>query len=380
MDAPAASTVADFSYTVSNNAIAPATVTFTNKSVNTSYFEWDFGNGETSNAQNPTVTYNQPGTYNVTLTVEPEENLYYNRVTKEASIKIKAQPLKSLYYLDKFDNKVKYVVLDTADPVVQEYPGLETISANFMTIDTANAFMYISDRGSSKITKAALDGSSIEQILDITATPEGGAPWGITVVEDKLYFALVSSNDEGKIMRCNLDGTNLEVAVEITDYLPLDLTYNPTDQKLYFSNDGYYDDGGIWSVNTDGSQLEVVVQNHNSSPVDAAGIDIDHENGRIFYSHYADQVIVMNTMDGNNPQVVGTYTNSKLLYGLSVDVDNGYIYWADRPGSDGDGDGNIIRASYTVNGDQITVGTQETWIDGTQVDIAPYGLALDTYR
>jgi gliding motility-associated-like protein len=49
---------------------SPLTVTFTSTSTGnpTSYF-WTFGNGNTSTNQNPSATYVQPGTYNVTLTV-----------------------------------------------------------------------------------------------------------------------------------------------------------------------------------------------------------------------------------------------------------------------------------------------------------------------
>ena len=49
---------------------APLTVTFTDKSTGTpTSWKWDFGDGSTSNAQNPVHTYNQLGTYTVTLTI-----------------------------------------------------------------------------------------------------------------------------------------------------------------------------------------------------------------------------------------------------------------------------------------------------------------------
>jgi len=35
-----------------------------------SSWEWDFDDGETSTLQNPTHTYNMPGTYSVSLTVK----------------------------------------------------------------------------------------------------------------------------------------------------------------------------------------------------------------------------------------------------------------------------------------------------------------------
>ncbi|MCF6171860.1 MAG: PKD domain-containing protein [Bacteroidales bacterium] len=54
----------------------PFDVSFTNNSANlgnTVTFAWDFGNGETSTTESPTVTYADPGTYNVSLTVTNDE-------------------------------------------------------------------------------------------------------------------------------------------------------------------------------------------------------------------------------------------------------------------------------------------------------------------
>ncbi|MEX2597515.1 MAG: PKD domain-containing protein [Salibacteraceae bacterium] len=48
---------------------APVSVLFNNQSEYGVNFEWDFGNGETSNSENPFYTYQLPGVYSVTLTV-----------------------------------------------------------------------------------------------------------------------------------------------------------------------------------------------------------------------------------------------------------------------------------------------------------------------
>ena len=45
------------------------TVTFVDASTNTTSWLWDFGDGNTSNSQNPTYSYSATGTYNVCLTV-----------------------------------------------------------------------------------------------------------------------------------------------------------------------------------------------------------------------------------------------------------------------------------------------------------------------
>lgn len=63
------SLIADFSASP-NSGCEGTEVTFTNESVNATTYSWDFGNGNTSTAENPSAqTYSTAGTYTVTLTV-----------------------------------------------------------------------------------------------------------------------------------------------------------------------------------------------------------------------------------------------------------------------------------------------------------------------
>ncbi|MBK8519217.1 MAG: PKD domain-containing protein [Saprospiraceae bacterium] len=56
---------------------------FTDKSLNATSWLWDFGNGQTSTLQNPAVTYNTTGSFNISLTVNG-----VNTVTKTSLINI----------------------------------------------------------------------------------------------------------------------------------------------------------------------------------------------------------------------------------------------------------------------------------------------------
>ncbi|HET8829749.1 MAG TPA: PKD domain-containing protein, partial [Pelobium sp.] len=47
----------------------PLTTTFNDSSTGASQWDWDFGDGNTSTAQNPTHIYSSPGTYNVKLII-----------------------------------------------------------------------------------------------------------------------------------------------------------------------------------------------------------------------------------------------------------------------------------------------------------------------
>ncbi len=61
-------------------------IVFTNKSVINSgnmFFDWNFGNGQSSSEENPTITYEQAGPYDVTLMIE-SENGCFATLTKSA--------------------------------------------------------------------------------------------------------------------------------------------------------------------------------------------------------------------------------------------------------------------------------------------------------
>ncbi|MGN6418838.1 MAG: PKD domain-containing protein, partial [Pseudobacter sp.] len=70
---------------------APLGVAFRDQSTNSpKYWSWDFGNGEFSNLQNPSITYSQPGTYAVTLTVRNGSGT--NSITRTDYITVTSSP------------------------------------------------------------------------------------------------------------------------------------------------------------------------------------------------------------------------------------------------------------------------------------------------
>ncbi|MCF8461600.1 MAG: M4 family metallopeptidase [Flavobacteriales bacterium] len=62
--------VGNFAASITSNCQAPATILFSNLSTNGSSFSWDFGDGGTSTAVNPTHTYTAFGNYTVSLMVD----------------------------------------------------------------------------------------------------------------------------------------------------------------------------------------------------------------------------------------------------------------------------------------------------------------------
>ena len=86
--------VADFSGSVLSGC-APLRVNFKDlSSGDPKYWDWDLGNTQLSNTQNPATTYSQPGTYTVTLVVRNASGA--NAVTKTGYITVYPSPTASL--------------------------------------------------------------------------------------------------------------------------------------------------------------------------------------------------------------------------------------------------------------------------------------------
>ena len=104
IDVPAASTQADFDYDVEVKTDDETgeiyyEVAFENKSLHAVGYHWDFGNGNTSDEKHPVEVYLEDGVYEVTLTVEPEQDLHYNEL--EASERLS---LVSTIFRERFDD------------------------------------------------------------------------------------------------------------------------------------------------------------------------------------------------------------------------------------------------------------------------------------
>jgi gliding motility-associated-like protein len=82
--------VADFGANFTSGC-SPLTVTFQDKSSNSpKFWNWDFGNGQLSNLQNPSISFGTPGTYSITLVVRNNDGT--NGITKTDYITVYPSP------------------------------------------------------------------------------------------------------------------------------------------------------------------------------------------------------------------------------------------------------------------------------------------------
>ena len=102
---------------------------------------------------------------------------------------------------------------------------------------------------SGRIRRVNFDGTNLE-----TPVSDLGTPYGITVAEGKVYWAVEVDENSGKIQRANLNGTGIETLVKVQG-MPLDISIDTDAGKIYWANSL----GGIQRMAINGGEVEAVV-------------------------------------------------------------------------------------------------------------------------
>lgn len=364
MGNPPASTQADFTFTATNSTTAPCDVTFTGTSINATAYHWDFGNGVTSDLENPApVHYEEPGLYTVTLTCTSPNDVYYNNVVKTMIVNIKdpnAGKTQVLYFTSRNADGggVHMVVLnDDGAPKVIDFDPVELSRPYGIAADTAHRKIYVSDYSLGVIYRFDADGKNPVKILDAAVPGQeiADSPEALMVIGDKLYWGRT-----GGIYRCNLDGTNPEPFIN-TDgsapEYPIDMEFDPVNQKIYLVNDKTDYTGGYFSMNFDGSSIAEHIPD-----IDGTAIEVDFVAGKVYMAVYGsdgtavpENGIFMCNLDGSGLVQIGEY-GAKATWGMAIDNKRGKIFWSYK-NSNSNPDGKIIRADADGS-------NQEDWITG----------------
>lgn len=112
----------------------PHTVNFANTTPNSTVLLWDFGNGQTSTLQAPTHTYNQFGSYNITMIVQ-HNNGCLDTVVRTAGVVISAPSISAISGLP-YDNCAPYAT--TFVPTVVTNDSVVSWSWDFGDGTTSN--------------------------------------------------------------------------------------------------------------------------------------------------------------------------------------------------------------------------------------------------
>lgn len=349
---PPASTVPKFSYTIDNDAFAPATVTFTNESIvpdnaGTATFTWNFGDGTSTGEANPTHLYEEPGAYTVNLVVVTSSSLEVNEKSITIVIKDPNQTGTRIFFTN---GSVVYAGLASElveVPIFTLLSGPSMNNSYGMTVDTVNSLLYISDVGANAIYRCNLDGSNF-----IVFRSNLDSPNALAIDYELMEIYWDTSNGVQKADMTSADPSQKEDFVTDQANDPEGIAIDPVNRVLYWANYS----GGIWRKNLDGSgQTEIIPEVESGSIIVA--------QGRIYYDQYvASGDIRLKSANLDGGDVITLATNiTRVVYGLAYEPASNKIYWGDRDV------GTIMRSN--LDGSEA-----ETWF--TSEDSSPRGICF----
>lgn len=350
---PPASTVPLFDFTIDNEELAPANVTFTNNSivpanVGEATFYWNFGDNTSSTEQNPVHLFTNPGVFNVNLVVKTNTSLEIKEITKTIVIKDPSATGTPIYFTD--GSQLFQGLINDQAPVFTNVAGATPQSAYDIVLDTVNKYLYMSDLGAGKIYKANLDGSNF---VDFRTGLEDPIGIDIDYQENEIYWTTGS-----KIQKADL--TNSDVS-QFEDFVtgqandPDGLSIDAANRKLYWVN--YNGDIGV--KNLDGTGETILI----------AGIEggtIKVIKDRIYYDEYIDSGDIRMksaALDGTNVTTIAVGIG-RVVYGIGYDPNEDKIYWGDRTTDvlmRANLDGSNPEAWFTSTGDTrgIVIGQKQ---------------------
>ena len=265
-----------------------------------------------------------------------------------------------IFWTDRGTDKIQRMNLDgtSAEDLITIERGL----LGGIALDVAGGKMYWANWGfPSGIQCANLDGSNVQMLIDIDEDPSDIA---LDVAEGKVYWTVgaIVEDGQGKIQRANLDGTNVETLVsgliKTPDYITLDVT----ERKMYWSMAGYAGDTNeskIQRANLDGTNVEDVIPSLQFGL--PGGVALAVGDGKIYWTNWGTpEGIQCANLDGSNVQTLVNTDNNP--WDIALDAAGGKVYWTLGPISE-DGHGKIQRAN----------------LDGTDVETLVWGLDTPRY-
>lgn len=227
-----------------------------------------------------------------------------------------------MYWTDQLSSKIQRANLDGTNIEDLVKPNIPSVSSPLgMALDLVNKQMYWTDRGTNFVRKANLDGTNIQTVISFTNgsdgnTPTAGAlgltfPDGIAldIPNKKIYF--IAQGAVG-IYRANFDGTGIEVVNRNIRNFPNQLALDLDNKKIYWSEDRV----GIIKANLDGTQRDTF---YKKQYIRDGGIALDITNKKLYW--IVDSILQKVNLDGTNP--VNLISNLP----LQLNGFGGYMTW-----------------------------------------------------
>jgi len=269
---------ADFTADITSGE-APLSVQFTDQSLGIpTSWEWDFDNDGTvdSYEQNPEWTYNEPGTYSISLTVSNGSN-------QDTEIKTDYITVQESFNVHNITQDIWYITIQEAinasnneDTILVE-PGnyVENINYNGKNITVGSLFLTTQD--TTYISQTIIDGNQSGSVV----TFESGED-SITVFSG--FTIKNGSSNKGGGIYC--------------------FSSNPNISNIIITNNFASDDGGgIYCLNSNPNMENVTVKN-NTAPDDGGGIHCTNSSPNM------ENIIIKNNSCNSSGGGIYCYNNS----------------------------------------------------------------------
>lgn len=370
-------------------------------------YQWDFGNGMTSTAEKPKVTFNDAGNYLVTLTINDGEET----LVATTSVNVQGELVKALFFTDVKTGKLyKQFFTQNRPSAPVQLPtaiGLHPLSLS-ITADR----IVISDAGAniSYAASALADGRIFSVDLN------GGAEKTITrasgVYTDDPFASAVDNNGNVWWLSRNTGAPGMRsISLSATEATyPAQKFALTAAQAGVGSVFGWIDGGiqivnneiwftkhgsagrGMYKMSTTGQFIEVVA---GLKDVKIKSFAVDTKNNKIYFvvnflGGGFDKGFYVSNMDGTNIRLIDAMASysteggaNEMTTVTSIAIDNnpddgtaGYVYYGYRDATDVSATGVVIGTGnnsgvkrYALSGDKPA----EFYIKG----FIPYGIAID---
>ncbi|MEP6645676.1 MAG: PKD domain-containing protein [Saprospiraceae bacterium] len=340
---PPASTVPSFTYTIDNNSVAPATVTFTNTSivpdgVGDATYYWNFGDGSSTEEASPTHYYSTSGAYTVNLVVVTAVSLEIKESNKTIIIKDPSASGTPVYFTN--GSIVYRALVNNAGPVFEQLPVSGLQDSYGMIFDTVHNKLYITDFNAGQILQSDPDGTNQIVFRSGIDGPDGLA---IDYQQNQIYWDVTNGIQRADMSNSDVNQREDFVTGQAND--PDGLSIDPVTRALFWNN---YN-GGVGRKYLDGSGESLII------PVTGGGGSIIVVDDRIYFDEYVasgDIRLRSANLDGTEIALVAAGI-SRVMYGLAYEPLSQRIYWGDRsPGAimRAKLDGSDVEPFYLVAG------------------------------
>lgn len=325
---PPASTVPNFTYTIDNESVAPATATFVNTSivpstVGTVTYYWNFGDGSSFEGPSASHTYQNAGAFEVHLVAVTSGSLEIKEVVKTIVIKDPDASGTPVYFTD--GSLVYNGLLNNQAPILSALPIAGLQDSYGTTYDSVHNHLYVSDYDAGTIYRCDPDGSNLVEFRTGLTAPNA---MSIDYQLNQLYWDTSDGVQRGDLGNTDVNQKEDFVTGQAND--PDGISIDAVNRTLYWVN---YN-GGLWKKNLDGTGEAELIAGVEGGSMLVVG-------NRIFYDQYVasgDIHLKSANLDGSGVAVLATGI-SRVVYALAYEASSNKIYWGDR------NKGTIMRAN-----------------------------------